>query len=94
MAQSRGPSDGLKAGWGPAAGPQARLLIIHARRSSVKKKGSEPCDAPVMGKLMLENKLQMAAVVSTTTCFGLGARAAAEGAAMPRSVCSTTMLCS
>jgi len=42
---------------------------------------------------MLENKLQMAAVVSTTTCFGLGARAEAEGAAMPRSVCSTTMLC-
>lgn len=37
MPQSRGPSDGLKAGWGPAAGPQARLLIIHARRSSVKE---------------------------------------------------------
>lgn len=37
MPQSRGPSDGLKAGWGPAAGPQARLLVIHAWRSSVKE---------------------------------------------------------
>lgn len=59
---------------------------------SLRKKGSEPCDAPVMGKLMLENKLRMAAVASTKTCFGLGARAAAEGAAAPRSVYSTTML--
>jgi hypothetical protein len=25
-----------------------------------------------MGKLMLENKLRMAAVVTTITCFGLG----------------------
>jgi hypothetical protein len=41
---------------------------------------------------MLENKLRMAAVVSTKTCFGLGARAGTEGAAAPRSVYSTTML--
>jgi hypothetical protein len=40
---------------------------------------------------MLENKLRMGAVGEYHNCFELGGRVRAEGAAMPRSVCSTTM---